>query len=191
MSESGIIRDYLAALSAQLPAPVVDELADGLEETRQRYLRLGLAPDNAAQAAVTEFGTPPVIIASFARVSPARLTARRLLRIGPGVGACWAAALLTARAWTWHVPEPALILVGLALLSVIGLLIAAAVGAGYRLASRAAAAACIGTSLLDATVAMGVTLVAPSLTWPILVAAAASTGRAVISAKAFRSRVAV
>lgn len=114
MSGSGIIRDYLAALSAQLPAPVVDELADGLAETRERYLRQGLPPVDAAQAAVTEFGEPRVIIASFARSNPARLTARRLLRVGPGVGACWAAALLTARAWTWHVPEPAFALAGLA-----------------------------------------------------------------------------
>jgi hypothetical protein len=186
MSESGIIQDYLAALSARLPAPLVDELADGLEETRQRYLRLGLPPDNAAQAAVTEFGEPSVIIASFARVNPGRLTARRLLRIGPGVGACWATALLTARAWTWHVPEPAFILAGLALLAVIGLLAAAALGTRYRLASYAAAAGCIGTGSLDATVVIGVMLAAPSVTWPMLIAAAASITRIAISAKAVR-----
>jgi hypothetical protein len=44
MSEPGLIRDYLAALSAQLPAPVVEELADGLTETYESYLRQGLAP---------------------------------------------------------------------------------------------------------------------------------------------------
>lgn len=187
MPESGVIRDYLAVLSAELPAPIVDELADGLEETCQRYRRLGLPPENAARAAITEFGEPPVIIASFALVNPARLTARRLLRIGPGVGACWAAALLTARAWTWHVPDPVIILVGLALLAVIGLLAAAAAGASYRLASRAATTACIGTSVLDTAVALGIILVAPSLTWPILVATAASTARVVISARAVRT----
>ena len=33
MPGPGLIRDYLAALSGRLPAPVVEELADGLEET--------------------------------------------------------------------------------------------------------------------------------------------------------------
>ena len=186
MSEPGVIRDYLAALSAQLPAPVVDELADGLEETRQRYLRLGLTPGNAAQAALTEFGESSVVIASFVQASPARLSARRLLRIGPGVGACWAAALLITRAWTWPVPEPAVVLTALSLAMVIGLLGAASWGTRYRLASRAAAAGLIGTGLLDATVAIGVMLIAPSLTWPILMAAAASAMRAAISARAVR-----
>lgn len=190
MSEPGVIRDYLAALRSQLPAPLVDELADGLEEARQRHLRLGLPADNAAQAAVTEFGEPSVIIASFARVNPGRLTARSLLRIGPGVGGCWAAALLTARAWTWHVPEPALILTGLALLAVVGLLAVAALGRQYRLSSYAAAAGCIGTGTLDAAVVTGVMLAAPSLTWPLSIAATASVTRIAISAKAVRRSLA-
>jgi hypothetical protein len=57
-------------------------------------------------------------------------------------------------------------------------------------ASNTAAAGRIGTSLLDATVAIGVTLTAPSLTWPILIAAAASVARIVISAKAVRTSLA-
>lgn len=186
MSEPGIIRDYLAALRWQLPASLVDELADGLEEARQRYLRLGLPGDNAARAAVAEFGEPSVIVASFARVNPGRLAARSLLRIGPGVGGCWAAALLAARAWTWHVPEPAFILIGLALLAVIGLLAVAALCGQYRLSSYAAAAGCIGTGTLDAAVVIGVMLAAPSLTWPVVIAAAASVTRIAISAKAVR-----
>jgi hypothetical protein len=186
MPEPGLIQGYLAALSARLPAPLVEELTDGLEETRQRYLRMGLPPDNAAQAAVTEFGDPSVIIASFAHANPGRQAARRLLRIGPGVGACWAAALLTARAWTWHVPQPAFILAGITLLAVIGLLTAAALGTRYRLASYAAATGCIGTGSLDATAVTGVMLAAPSLTWLILIAAAASITRIAISAKAVR-----
>jgi hypothetical protein len=164
----------------------VDELADGLEETRQRYLRLGLPADNAARAAVTEFGEPSVIIAGFARVNPGRLTARNLLRIGPCVGGCWAAALLTVRAWTWHVPEPAFILVGLGLLAVIALLAVAAFGRQYRLSSLAATAGCIGTGTLDAAVVLGVLLAAPSLTWPVIIASGASVTRIAISAKAVR-----
>lgn len=36
MAEAGVITDYLTALSAQLPAPVMEELADGLDQTCQR-----------------------------------------------------------------------------------------------------------------------------------------------------------
>lgn len=186
MSESGLIQDYLAALSAQLPAPVVEELADGLEETRQHHLRQGLAPALAARAALAEFGEPSVIIASFARVNPARLAACRLLRIGPAVGACWAVALLTGRAWRWPLPVAACILAGLALLAVIGLLAVAALSTRYRPAARAGAAGCIGISLLDAAVITGVMLAAPSVTWAMVMATAASTGRIVSSMRAVR-----
>jgi len=71
MAGPGMITDYLAALSAQLAAPVVEELADGLDQTAQRYLDQGLAPEAAAAAAIAEFGTPEVILASFTRLSPA------------------------------------------------------------------------------------------------------------------------
>jgi hypothetical protein len=47
-----------------LPAPIVEELADGLAETRQSYLRKGLATDLAAEAAVSEFGEPHLIVPS-------------------------------------------------------------------------------------------------------------------------------
>jgi len=63
MPEPGVIADYLAALSAQLPAPIVEELADGLDQTLQRYLNLGLDPDAAAGAVLAEFGEPQVIVA--------------------------------------------------------------------------------------------------------------------------------
>ena len=62
---------YLDRLSGQLPGPVVEELADGLEETWRRYLGLGLAPEAAAQAAVAEFGASELIAAEFARTHPA------------------------------------------------------------------------------------------------------------------------
>jgi hypothetical protein len=38
MPEPRVIREYLAVLSTQLPAPVVEELAAGLAETHQSYL---------------------------------------------------------------------------------------------------------------------------------------------------------
>ena len=60
------IADYLNVLSRQLPAAVVEELADGLEETYRRHLGLGLGPEAAARATVAEFGDPQAIAAEFA-----------------------------------------------------------------------------------------------------------------------------
>ena len=135
MPEPHMIREYLAVLSAQLPAPVVAELADGLAETHQSYLRQGLAPGPAAEAAVAEFGEPHVILAEFARDNPARRAARRLLAAGPAVGGCWAAALIAAGLGV-AAPTVGAHPAGLALIGVIGLLAAAAFGTRYRRAAR-------------------------------------------------------
>ena len=124
MAQSRLIGDYLAELSAQLPAAIVAELADGLDQTHQRYLGQGLSRDAAAIAALAEFGEPHVIIAAFTCSSPARGAARRLLATGPVIGACWGTALILNRAWTWPVPAAAPILLGTALITVIGLLAA-------------------------------------------------------------------
>ena len=126
MAEPGLIRGYLAALSAESPAPVVAELADGLEQTHRHYLGQGLDPDAAARAAVAEFGEPHVVVAAFTSASAARRAARKLLAIGPVVGACWGAALVINRAWAWPVPAGVRVLLGAALITVIGLLAAAA-----------------------------------------------------------------
>ena len=37
-SEPRLIRGYLEVLAAQLPGPIVEELADGLTETYRSYL---------------------------------------------------------------------------------------------------------------------------------------------------------
>jgi hypothetical protein len=187
MPEPRLIRDYLAALAAQLPAPVAEELADGLAETYNSYLRQGLAPGRAAESAVTEFGEPHVIVDGFARVNPARSAARRLLWIGPAVGACWAAALITSQAWTWPVPPVTRILPGLILITVIGLLVTAAFGTRYRLAARAGAAGCAGTTLLDIMMIIGVAFAVPSMTWVMTAAMAASAGRIAFSARTLRA----
>ena len=89
MAESGLIISYLAALSAQLPAPVVAELADGLDQTRQHYLDQGLSPGAAAEAAVTEFGPAAPHRGRFYRPEPG--PARR--RAG-----CWPPGLRSAPA---------------------------------------------------------------------------------------------
>ena len=187
MTQASLITDYLSVLSAQLPAPLVEELADGLDETQQHYLTQGLTPDAAAGAAVAEFGEPQVIVAAFIRLSPARHAARRLLAAGPVVGGCWAAALITGRAWTWPVPATVRLLFGVVLITVIGLLAAAAFGQRYLSARRAGAVACMGITVLDSVMLIAVVLAIPVLIWPVILAAAASAARLTFSARALRT----
>jgi hypothetical protein len=172
-----LISGYLAELSIDLPQRIVEELADGLEETYRRCLSQGLDAESAARAAIAEFGQPPVIVAAFTNASSGRRTARRLLAAGPAVGLCWAIVLITARAWQWPVPIAARAMFGAALITVIGLLAAAAWGRHYRLVCRAAAAACVGTALLDALMTGTVLAAGPALVWPVAVAVAVSAGR--------------
>jgi hypothetical protein len=186
MPEPCLIRDYLAVLAAQLPALIVEELADGLAETYQSYLRQGLAPDLAAQSAVAEFGDPHLVAAEFARVSPARRGARRLLMTGPAVGGCWAAVLITGRAWDWPVPLPARIGFGLLLLTVIGLLAGAALGTGYQAAARAGIAGCLGIAAIDTLAITSAMLAIPAVTLVMIAAMAASTARIALSVHALR-----
>ena len=177
MPGSRLIGDYLAILSADLPGRIVDELADGLDETYHRYLGQSNDPEAAARSAVTEFGEPRVIVAAFTDASRARKTARRLLTAGPVVGLGWASVLISARAWTWPVPVVPRVLFGLALITVIGLLAAATLSRQYRLVCQAAAAACVGTAILDAVMTGTVLVIAPVPVWPITVAVVLSAGR--------------
>ena len=188
MPEPRLISSYLAVLADQLPASIVDELADGLTETHRSYLSQGLAPDLAAQSAVAEFGEPQVIVAGFARVNPARRAARRLLGIGPAVGACWVAALVTGRAWP--VPLSARMLAGVTLAAVIALLATSALGKRYRLAARTGAAGFLGVIALDASLIAGVALAGVPLTWLLAVAMAASAARICYAARAVRPALA-
>lgn len=186
MAESSLITGYLAELSAQLPAPVVEELADGLDQTLCHYLRQGLDVGAAAEAAIAEFGPPRVILSAFTRASPARRAARGLLATGPIVAGCWAAALITSRAWNWPVPVGARIGFGLMLIAVTGLLAAAAVGSHYRSVGRAGAAGCIGVAALDSAMLIAVPLAVPVVAWPMILAATASAVRIAITARSLR-----
>jgi hypothetical protein len=186
MPGTSLTGNYLTALSAQLPAPIVEELADGLEQTRLHYLEQGLDPDAAAGAALAEFGQPDVIVAAFTRLSPARHAARRLLATGPAVGACWGTALITSRAWTWPVPVAARILFGVVLITAIGLLTAAAFGSQYRSVGRAGTAGCAGIAAVDAAMLVTVTLAGPVLIWPLILAIAASAARLTFTARTLR-----
>ena len=185
MSGPGLIDGYLAELSADLPGRIVEELADGLDETYRRYLGRGLAQDAAARAAIAEFGEPRVVMAAFTDASRGRRTARRLLAVGPGVGTCWAIVLIAARAWQWPVPMVARVLVGVMLIAVIGILAAAALGRHYRPVCRAAAAGCVGTAIVDAAVTGTVLITAPALAWPVAVAVALSAGRSTFALRNF------
>jgi hypothetical protein len=186
MAEPGLIKDYLAALSAQLPAPIVAELTDGLEQTYRHYLDQGLGPAAAAEAALAEFGGPQIVVAAFTGANPARRAARKLLATGPVVGACWGTALVLNRAWTWPVPLGVRVLLGMALITIIGLLAAAAFGSRYRSAGRAAAAGCAGIAALDATMLTAITLAVPAVIWPVIVAAMASAVRITFATRGLR-----
>jgi hypothetical protein len=181
-SEPRLIRGYLEVLAAQLPGPIVEELADGLTETHRSYLARGLSPDPAAEAAVAEFGSAEEILAAFARVNPARRAARRLLGLGPVVGGCWVAALVTSRAWPG--PLPARVVLGLVLVSCIGLLAVAALGRRYRVAFYSGVAGCVGFAALDASLIVGVLVVAGVASWVTAIAMAFSSARIALCARA-------
>ena len=186
MPGPGLISGYLDALAGQLPGPVMEELVDGLEETYRRHLGLGLTPDAAAAAAVAEFGDPGLIAAEFARVHPARRAARRLLTAGPVVGACWAVALFTGRAWTWPVPVAARIVPGVIRVAVVALLAVAARGIRYRPVGRAGTAGCAGTAALDGFMIIGVLAADPAARWAVAVAVTASAVRLGLSVRLLR-----
>src|SRR5258708_39885542 len=116
MPESGLIAGQLAALAARLPARIVEELADGLDETYRCYLGRGLGNEAAARAAIAEFGDPQVIAATFTAAGPARRAARRLLVAAPGAGLCRGTVLIATRPWPWPAPDAPRGLLGAALL---------------------------------------------------------------------------
>ncbi|HEX9553157.1 MAG TPA: permease prefix domain 1-containing protein [Streptosporangiaceae bacterium] len=177
MPESGLIAGQLAALAARLPARIVEELADGLDETYRCYLDRGLGNEAAARAAIAEFGDPQVIAASFTAAGPARRAARRLLVAGPGAGLCWGTVLIATRAWTWPVPDAARGVLGAALLLAVGLLARAAFGQSYRAVSHAAIAGCMCIAVLDtAMIGLSISLALTSR-WPVVLAIVASTLR--------------
>jgi len=187
MSGPGLIEDYRAAVAAQLPAAVADELADGLAETYDSYLRKGLGPVAAGRAAVAEFGEPAVVVAAFTRASPARRAARRLLMTGPVVGACWGAVLIAGRAWTWPVPIAARALLGMTLAGAVVLLATAALLPRYRPARYAATAACAGLAAVDVAAVAAVAVLARHVPWPVLFAVPASASRVAFTTRAMRS----
>lgn len=179
MPRHPLIETYLHGLHV-LPANVVAELTDGLTETYDHHRTLGSEPEQAARAAIEEFGTAEQILTAFDQIALGRRVSRRLLATGPLVGLCWATALIAGRAWRWPVPSWVPLTLAGALVTVTALLL---VGAGGRHLHRAAPLGASGLVLLDTIALSGVLAVAPAMSWPLRLALLASLVRVCITAR--------
>lgn len=184
MAEHRLIHDYADVLFAQLPRGLAEEVADGLADAYSQYVNHGLSPDEAAQAAVAEFGDPQDVVNGFTLTCPARRVARRLILTGPAVGLCWAVALITGHAWAWPVPMIARVLVGVTLIASVVVLMTAARGRGYRAVQRALTAGCAGLAVLDTAVIGLAVVAAPKFGLLLALAALASATRLMCVARA-------
>jgi hypothetical protein len=108
-----LVDSYLAEVTARLPGParvrasVVDELRAGLLDAIDAYRSAGLAAEQAAQAAVSEFGDPRQVAGAFRpglAVSQARRVAVTLVATGPLIGLLWAAAAMASHLGVRHAP---------------------------------------------------------------------------------------
>lgn len=190
MAEHSLIADYHAALAAGLPAELADEVIDGLIEADAKYRQQGLNAENAARAAITEFGEPSLVVEEFARASPAKRVARLLMITGPVVGLCWGAALIDARAWQWPVPGLIRLVLGAVLTASVIVLVIAVLARNYRRVHRASTGACIGLAALDALAVTAALVGAPSFGWLLGLAACVSTARLTFVARSFRRALA-
>lgn len=100
---------YLRTLQSRLPLPaaqrhrILAETGDGLASSIETLLAQGMAPAEAARAAIAEFGCPRMLAHQFtAVIAPAiaRRTGLSLVLTGPLVGLAWAAALGDGSGWT-------------------------------------------------------------------------------------------
>lgn len=184
MPGHALIGSYLSGLRRRLPAGLADEVSDGLLEAYQYHLARGQGADEAARAAVTDTGDLAQVVGEFTRQAPGRRTARALLAIGPVVGACWVAALVTTHAWAWPVPAAARLGFGAALLATIGVLAIAATSRRSYRRTRLTVLAGPGLIILDATLITAALLAAPVLSWPLAAAIAASLTRITLTVTA-------
>jgi hypothetical protein len=191
MASHELITAQLDQLARRLPAPAVDELADGLITTYEQQLARGLAPADAAEAAIDEFGRPDDIVAAFVHHSPGRRTARVLLASGPLLAAVWAPSLVLNHAWTWPVAPAAVAAFGLALAAVVGALVTAATNQHHPRRDALAPVGAGGLMLLDATAVAVIILVAPAIATIMVIAVAASVIRIGLTARAVLGRLAI
>lgn len=182
-----LIEDYAARLRRSLPAGLAEEAAAGLTETYQRHLAGGAGEEAAARDAIAEFGDHDLVIGEFTRQAPGRRAARLLLATGPLAGSCWAAGLITSRAWAWPVPGAARLAFGAVLLATVLVLLAAATSRrGYQ-RTRLAALALPVILALDAAAVTAAMAAAPAMTWPLGAAVAASLTRIAFTARTLPS----
>lgn len=187
---SPLITSYLTGLRRSLPAPVADEAADGLIETYERQLATGAGDQQAARAALADFGDLAMVVGEYTRQAPGRRAARLLLATGPAAGACWAAALVTSRAWTWPVPPAARLAFGAVLLvTVLTLLLVTTSRHSYQRTRLALVAGPIIIAL-DATAVAAAMTAAPALSSVLLIAMAVSLGRIAFTAQTLRRLIA-
>jgi hypothetical protein len=128
---------YLSDLAAQLPGPrrrreaILTELRDGLEQATKDRIATGLAPDLAAAAAITQFGSPGAVADAFAgelTTAYARRTSACFIATGPLVGIWW---LLLLHPSPWRTGLIAFV----SAIPVIPLIVAAIAAAGGTLAT--------------------------------------------------------
>jgi len=177
-----LITGYVAGLRRRLPAGLADEVVGGLVETYEHHLATGAGDAEAARAALADFGDLATVVGEFTRQSPGRRAARLLLATGPAAGACWGAALILSRAWTWPVPATARLSFGAALLLAVVLLLAAATSRHSYRRTRLTAAACSVLLVLDVTAVAAAVLAAPALTSALAIAVAVSLSRIALTA---------
>jgi hypothetical protein len=161
MADHGLIAAYRRDLLARLPAELAEEVSDGLTDAHEEYVRRGMSPDQAAAAAIAEFGHPGTVVDAFRTACPVLRLAHVLIVTGPIVGGCWAAALISARAWDWPIPIAASLLVGLLLAASVVMLATASLTPRYQSLRRAGIAGCLGIATLDVTVITTAMLLAP------------------------------
>ncbi len=109
---SDLTRAYLADLRRRLPAGITEEIADGLATGCEHRLALGQGENDAARAAIAEFGDPSRLAAEFTRDAPGRRAARILLASGPAVGGRTrhgspSAPCCCSPSWSWPERPPA------------------------------------------------------------------------------------
>lgn len=177
-----LITGYVDGLHRRLPAAIADEAAAGLIETYEHHLASGAGDQEAARAALDEFGDLTLVVGEFTRQAPGRRAARLLLATGPAAGLCWAAALIAGRAWTWPVPSIMRLGFGaILLLAVLALAVAATSRHSYQ-RTRLALLASPVIMVLDMTAVAAAGLAAPALTWALSIAVTVSLGRIAFTA---------
>ena len=183
---SPLITGYVTGLHQKLPAAIADEAADGLAEAYQHHLAAGAGDQQAARAALAEFGDLATVVGEFTRQAPGRRAAQLLLATGPVAGCCWAAALISSRPWNWPVPDAARVTFGaVLLLAVLALLVAATARRSYQ-RTRLAMLASPVIIALDASAVACVLAAAPTLSEALVIAMAFSLIRIAFTTRTLR-----